>query len=62
MLRYEELSVSKIWPLIKEAADISEYFRDYSSKQLPDLEYIFSVLLILRFSVIEKIVNDARKN
>ena len=60
--RYEELSVSKIWPLIKEAADILEYFPDYSNKQLPDREYMFSILSTLRFSVIEKMVNDARKN
>ena len=60
--KYEELSVSKIWLLIKEADDILEYFPDYPNMQLPDRVYMFSIFWTLRFSVIEKIVNDARKN
>ena len=60
--RYEELSVSKIWPLIKKIDDIMEHFPDYSSKQLLDRDYMFSILWTLRFSIIEKMVNDAHKN
>ena len=42
--RYEELSVSKIWILIKEADDLLQYFPEYSSKQVPDRDFIFSIL------------------
>ena len=42
--RYEELSVPKIWKLVKETEDIYQYFPDYSSKQVPDREYMFAIL------------------
>ena len=59
--RYEELSVSKIWILIKEADDLLQYFPEYSNKQVPDRDFIFSILWTLRFSTMQKMIIDALK-
>ena len=42
--KYEEFSVHKIWPLVKDALDLFEYFPNYSSKQIPDRHFMFSIL------------------
>ena len=60
--KYEEFSVHKIWPLVKNAQDIFEYFPNYSSKQIPDRHFMFSILWTLRFSTIKDMVSNARKN
>ena len=61
ILKYEELSVLKIWPLVKETNDLFEYFPNYTGKQIPDRHYMFSVLWTLKFNIIKDIVSDARK-
>ena len=60
--KYEEFSVHKIWPLVKDAQDLFEYFPNYSSKQIPDRHFMFSILWTLRFSIIKDMVSSARKN
>ena len=60
--KYEELSVKNIWSLVKAANDLCEYFPDYSDKQVPDRDFMFSILWTFRHDVIEKMVEDARKN
>ena len=60
--KYAELSVAKIWPLIKETDDLLQYFPDYLPKQIPDRDHMFTVLWTLRYTTIKKIINDARKN
>ena len=41
--KYEELSVQKIWPLVKEAQDLFEYFPNYTNKQITDRHFMFSI-------------------
>ena len=61
--KYEEFSVHKIWPLVKDAQDLFEYFPNYYlSKQIPDRHFMFSILWTLRFSIIKDMVSSARKN
>ena len=61
--KYEELSVKNIWPFVKAADDdLCEYFPDYSDKQIPDRDFMFSILWTFRYSVNEKMVEDACKN
>ena len=59
--KYAELSVAKIWPLIKEIDYLLQYFPDYLPKQIPDRDHMFTVLWTLRYSTMEKMINDARK-
>ena len=42
--KYAELSVAKIWPLIKEIDYLLQYFPDYLPKQIPDRDHMFTVL------------------
>ena len=60
--KYGELSVQKIWPLVKEAQDLFEYFPNYTNKQIPNCHFMFSILWTLRFSTIKGIVSDARRS
>ena len=60
--RYNKLKVGKVWPLVKEAEDLIEYFPDYSSKQLPDRRFMYSILATLRYNELKKKVDGARKN
>ena len=60
--KYKELSVTKIWTLVKETDDIFQYFPDYSNKQFPDRDYMFSILWTLRFDTMQKMIEKARKN
>ena len=57
---YPELSVGEIWCLIKEIDDITVYFPDYTSKQKPDRDYMYSVLATTRYQILKKIVENAR--
>ena len=59
--RYSELSVEEIWPMIKEVADIMVYFPDYSGKQMPDRDYMYSILATTRYEQLKEIVDNSRK-
>ena len=42
---YDELSVSTLWPLMKQNKDFMQYFPDHFAKgRLPAREYFFNVL------------------
>ena len=60
--KYNELKVGKVWPLVKEAEDLMEYFSDYGPKQLPDRRFMYSILATLRYNELKEMVDGARKN
>ena len=60
--KYEKLSIAKIWTIVKETDDIFQYFPDYSNKQFPDRDYMFSILWTLRFDTMQKMIENAHKN
>ena len=60
--RYNELKVGKVWPLVKEAEDLIEYFPDYGPKQLPDRGFMYSILATLRYNELKEMADGARKN
>ena len=57
---YPELSVDKIWCLIKEIDDITVYFPDYTSKQKPDRDYMYLFWPQQDTRYLKKIVENAR--
>ena len=59
--KYTELSVTKIWSLIKETDDLWQYFSEYLPKKTPDCYHMFTALWTLRYGTIEKMINDASK-
>ena len=59
---YPELSVGEIWPLIQDVSDILIYFPDYTDKQKPDRDYMYSILASTRYEILKNVVENARKN
>ena len=59
--RYNELRVKNIWPLIKDVNDLMIYFPDYELKQLPDRQFMYSILGTFRTEELKIMIEGARK-
>ena len=42
--KYAKLSVKNVWMFVKESEELMKYFPDYNDSQLPDREFMFSVI------------------
>ena len=62
MPRYQELSVDKVWPLVREVEDLAQYFPDYKENQLPDRRFMFAILATFRFDQLDNMIKNANKN
>ena len=62
MPRYQELSVDKVWPLVREVEDLAQYFLDYKENQLPDRRFMFAILVTFRFDQLDNMIKNANKN
>ena len=62
MPRYRELSVDKVWPLLKDVKTLNNYFPDYNPNQLPDRKFMFTILSTFRFDVLNNMIKNANKN
>ena len=51
-----------MWAYIKEVEDLSIYFPDYTDKQLPEREYMWSVVATLRENAAHSIIETARES
>ena len=60
--RFNELKVENVWSLIREVEDINVYFPDLKEHQLPNREYMYSVLSTLRNEEVKNMICNARKN
>ena len=60
--RFKELSVENIWPFIKGADDLYEYFPDYNQNQLPDRSFMYTILATFRYEQLKTMVENSRKN
>ena len=45
---YPELSVEKVWPIIKKDSELIKYFPKYSLKYSPNRDYLYTVLSSIR--------------
>ena len=59
--KYKELSTRTILNFVKDVPDLMLYFPDYSQKQCPDKDYLFSILGALRGEQLKEIIQEARK-
>ena len=60
--RYSKISVQDICILIKDVDENMIYYHDYTDKQAPYRDYIFSVLTIMRYMQLKGIVeNNCKK-
>ena len=59
---YKELGVSKIWNYILQIKDLIDYFPDYQNNELPEREFMWTVLATLRSEATSSLIEDARKS
>lgn len=58
---YDELSVKRLYPLLKEDPELSQYLPDVTSKsRLPARDYFFTVLNTLQPAYLEAIIKKAQ--
>ena len=60
--KFDEVSVKKIWPMIKEDPDVLIYFPDeYPKGREPDRQYTFNVLNTIRPEFLKNAIEHAYK-
>ena len=60
--KYSELSIAKIWPLVKEVEDLNAYFPDMKENELPEREYLWTIVSTLRSETTKELIKTARNN
>ena len=60
--RYKELSVSKLWPYVKEISEMIQYFPKIKEKEPPERDYMWVIISTINSEATIKIVKDVRKN
>ena len=60
--KYSELSLSKMWTHVKTDPDLMAYFPDYLESQLPDRDYMFSIISTVYPKTLKEIISKARYN
>ena len=58
---YPELSVKEIWPLVQKDEELVKHFPKYKLKQLPNKDYLFTVLSSLRGEELSELLYKAMK-
>ena len=56
------MGLKYIWNYIKELEDLAIYFPDYSKDQLPEREYMWSIVATLREDATQYLLKTARDN
>lgn len=60
VLRFKELSVTKIWDMIKDVKDIVKHFPDYTSKEKPERTFLIAIIITLNLDATKEITANAR--
>ena len=58
--KYSELSVEKIWRKVAEIPELKQYFPDLDDGQLPERDFLFSILSTLRRDELKNLIHEAR--
>ena len=58
---YKELSISKIWNIIKEVDEIMIYFPNYKQNEKPEKSYPIAVINTINPEATKEIVANARE-
>ena len=48
--------------MVREIEDLNQHFPDYAESQLPDRDYMFTVLATLRLEILQNMITNARRN
>ena len=60
--KYRELSVDKLWPYIKEVPELNQYFPELKENELPERDYMWTVISTINPEATSKLIKDSRKN
>ena len=60
--KFPELSVLKIWSLVKESEELMQFFPNYQNKQLPDRNFLLTILSTKYPDELRKLVYEAKLN
>ena len=60
VLKYKELSVKKIWELVKDEDDIMKYLPYYKESELPPRDYMLTILTTYNSYAMAQLVIQAR--
>ena len=60
--KYKELSVSKMWKEVKANPELMQYFPNYPNGQLPEREFMFSIISTKHAKELRDLVIEARKH
>ena len=60
--KYRELSVTKLWPYIKELPELNQYFPTLKEDELPERDYMWTIISTVNLEVTSKFIKDARKD
>ena len=58
--RYKELKVGNLWSFVKEIPDLLAYFPDYQDKELPEREFLFTIISTLHPDATKHLIQEAR--
>ena len=58
--KYSELSISKIWPFVKEIEDLNAYFPDLEEVEYPEREYLWTIVSTLCSENTKELIKTAR--
>ena len=61
MPRYSKLATEKIWAFVKEVPELQSYFPDLQDGELPDREFMWTILSNLKEDTVKELIRDARK-
>ena len=59
--KYKELAVKPIWEHVKEVEELAKYFPTLKDNELPDREFLWGILGILRREAWQKLIDETRK-
>ena len=59
--RFKQLSVENVWKLVVEIYELRCYFPDLKVHQLPNREFIFSMLATFKGDLLKRMIYNARK-
>ena len=58
---HKELSVSKVWKHVKEVPELYKYFSDYTARQLPNREFMYTVISTTYPKALRSLIEDSRE-
>ena len=60
--KYKELSVAKLWSYVLAVLELNQYFPTMNESELPERDYMWTVIFSINSEATTKFIKDARKS